>query len=79
VELRDGANGDSDGVANGIIVDPGGVVDVAAIRGLDIGIGGGCLIDTAAFGSKPFSNLALLLLISTILVCLTSLKRRYNK
>jgi hypothetical protein len=50
VELKDGGHGDSDGVANGIIVDPGGVAD-AASGGLDSGAGGGCFIATAAFGS----------------------------
>jgi hypothetical protein len=49
VELKDGGHGDSDGVANGIIVDPGGVVGAAT--GADSGAGGGCFIATAAFGS----------------------------
>jgi hypothetical protein len=43
VELQDGGHGDSDGVANGIIVDPGGVAG-AATGGLDSGAGGGCFI-----------------------------------
>ena len=47
VELKDGGQGDSDGVANGIIVDPGGVVG-AATGGLDSGSGGGCFIAAAA-------------------------------
>jgi hypothetical protein len=52
VELKDGGHGDSDGVANGIIVDPGGVADAASTGGLDAGgVGGGCFIATAAFGS----------------------------
>jgi hypothetical protein len=48
VELQDGGHGDSDGVANGIIVDPGGVAG-AATGGLasDSGVGGGCFITTA--------------------------------
>ena len=46
VELEDGGHGDSDGVANGIIVDPGGVVG-AATGGLDSGSGGGCFIAAA--------------------------------
>jgi hypothetical protein len=50
VELKDGGHGDSDGVANGIIVDPGGVAG-AASGGLDSGAGGGCFIATAAFDS----------------------------
>jgi len=54
VELQDGGHGDSDGVANGVIVDPGGVVASSAlgvISGADSGAGGGCFIATAAFGS----------------------------
>jgi hypothetical protein len=47
VELQDGGHGDSDGVANGIIVDPGGVAGAAATGGLDSGAGGGCFIATA--------------------------------
>ena len=51
VELKDGGEGDSDGVANGIIVDPGGVVGsdgvVGSVGGLDSGAGGGCFIATA--------------------------------
>jgi hypothetical protein len=50
VELKDGGHGDSDGVENGIIVDPGGVVGAATL-GADSGAGGGCFIATAAFGS----------------------------
>jgi hypothetical protein len=49
VELKDGGHGDSDGVENGIIVDPGGVADMGAVA--DTGAGGGCFIATAAFGS----------------------------
>jgi hypothetical protein len=51
VELKDGGQGDSDGVANGIIVDPGGVAGAAASGGLDSGAGGGCFIATAALDS----------------------------
>jgi hypothetical protein len=53
VELKDGGHGDSDGVANGVIVDPGGVVDAATTGGADSGgaAGGGCFIATAAFDS----------------------------
>jgi len=47
VELKDGGQGDSDGVANGIIVDPGGVVGAASTGGLDSGAGGGCFVATA--------------------------------
>ena len=50
LELKDGGHGDSDGVENGIIVDPGGVT--SSIAGPDAGVGGGCFIDTAAFDSN---------------------------
>jgi PKD repeat protein len=49
VELRDGGHGDSDGVANGVIVDPGGVVGTATTGGAS-GAAGGCFIATAAYG-----------------------------
>ena len=64
VELQDGGYGDSDGVANGIIVDPGGVVaaDDSGSSGSDPfqassgggggGGGAGCFIATAA-GEGP--------------------------
>jgi PKD repeat protein len=51
LELKDGGHGDSDGVANGVIVDPGGVAGVTSTGGLDTGAGGGCFIATASFGS----------------------------
>ena len=55
LELQDGGYGDSDGVANGIIVDPGGIASWGTVAGGsigDTGAGGGCFIATAAFGSK---------------------------
>jgi hypothetical protein len=55
VELQDGGHGDSDGVANGIIVDPGGVVG-AATDGLDPGAGGGCFIESATLGPSMEPN-----------------------
>jgi hypothetical protein len=48
LELKDGGHGDSDGVENGIIVDPGGVT--SSVAGLDAGVGGGCFISTASSG-----------------------------
>jgi hypothetical protein len=55
LEIQDGGYGDSDGVANGIIVDPGGIASLGAVSDGsigDTGAGGGCFISTAAFGSK---------------------------
>ncbi len=60
LELKDGGYGDSDGLANGVIVDPGGIASggsgstytgLSASTG-DSGGGGGCFIATSAFGSK---------------------------
>ncbi len=61
LRLVDGGAGDSDGVANGIIVDPSGPGAVAAVSSDSVaavaaatesgGGGGGCFIATAAFGS----------------------------
>jgi len=49
VELIDGGYGDSDGVANGIIVDPGGIASGGtSASGAGGGGGGGCFIGTAA-------------------------------
>ena len=57
VELKDGDYGDSDGIANGIIVDPGGIASAGStyvstgINSGGSGGGGGCFIATAAYGS----------------------------
>jgi hypothetical protein len=59
LELQDGGYGDSDGAANGVIVDPGGVVAVESLPspeadstgGSGSGGGGGCFIDTMAVNS----------------------------
>jgi len=59
VELKDGGHGDSDGVANGIIVDPGGVVGAATTGGAESG-GGGCFIATAAFRSRRAEEIKIL-------------------
>ncbi len=58
LELEDGGYGDSDGIANGVIVDPGGIASEESTYSGDVtsssesGGGGGCFIATAAFGSK---------------------------
>ena len=60
LELKDGGYGDSDGLANGVIVDPGGIASGGSgstYTGLSAntggsGGGGGCFIATSAFGSK---------------------------
>ncbi|MBU1162056.1 MAG: hypothetical protein KKF96_05820 [Proteobacteria bacterium] len=66
LELKDGGYGDSDGLANGVIVDPGGLASggstytggSASTGGS--GGGGGCFIATAAFGSKYENHVQLL-------------------
>ena len=66
VELKDGDYGDSDGIANGIIVDPGGIASAGStyvstgINSGGSGGGGGCFIATAAFGSKFEKHVQLL-------------------
>ena len=62
LELEDGGYGDVDGVANGVIVDPSGVISNGTSDSDNInssgssggggGGGSGCFIATAAFGSK---------------------------
>jgi acylphosphatase len=68
LELKDGGYGDSDGLANGVIVDPGGVssggsgstyTDSSVSTG-NSGGGGGCFITTASFGSKFEKHVQLL-------------------
>jgi hypothetical protein len=68
VELKDGGYGDSDGLANGIIADPGGIASEATEASTPIvssgsgggGGGGGCFIATAAYGSKFEKHVQLL-------------------
>ncbi|MFZ0484440.1 MAG: CFI-box-CTERM domain-containing protein, partial [Desulfobacterales bacterium] len=68
LELKDGGYGDSDGLANGVIVDPGGIASGGSgstytDSGVDIGGiggGGGCFIATSAFGSKFEKHVQLL-------------------
>jgi hypothetical protein len=67
LEVKDGGYGDSDGVANGLIVDPAGPVAASGGSGGgdsgggggDSG-GGGCFIATAAFGSYAEPHVKLL-------------------
>ena len=69
LEVVDGGFGDSDGVANGIIVDPGTLVDETVMVETDENIGSGgdgdddggeCFIATAAFGSYAEPHVKLL-------------------
>jgi PKD repeat protein len=76
VELQDGGHGDSDGVANGIIVDPGGVVGAAT--GTDSGASGGCFIATAKHTErndwlKPIVRVLLMPLVGISYIVRTSL------
>jgi len=60
LEVKDGGFGDSDGLANGIIVDPGGIASVGdSYSSLGSNIMG-CFIATAAFGSKFEKHVQLL-------------------
>ena len=69
LEVKDGDYGDSDGIANGVIVDPGGLAEagsstVGTSEGTGLGgggsDGGGCFIATAAFGSYAEPHVKLL-------------------
>jgi hypothetical protein len=66
LEVKDGGYGDSDGLANGVIVDPGGIAASEESSYTDTGSsgggggGGGCFIATAAFGSKFEKHVRLL-------------------
>jgi hypothetical protein len=60
LEVKDGGYGDSDGLANGIIVDPGGIASVGesySSVGSNIM---GCFIDTATFDSRFEKSVQLL-------------------
>ncbi|MBN2514858.1 MAG: fibronectin type III domain-containing protein [Deltaproteobacteria bacterium] len=67
LELTDGGSGDSDGVANGIITDPGGISSGSSqsLSG-DLGAGagdsgrGGCFLATATYGSPLESHVSIL-------------------
>jgi len=48
--LTDGGDGDFDGEANGVIVDPSGLGPITGVSSVSGG-GGGCFIATAAYGS----------------------------
>ena len=53
LEVKDGGFGDSDGLANGIIVDPGGIASIGDSSYSSLGSNiMGCFIATAAYGSK---------------------------
>jgi chitinase len=63
--LTDGGNGDADGIANGVIVDPAGLVEIDDIVGgpstsTTSSSGGGCFIDAAGSGRSLLSLLGLL-------------------
>lgn len=61
LEVKDGGFGDSDGLANGIIVDPGGIASVGDSSYTSLGSNTvGCFIATAAFGSKFEQHVQLL-------------------
>ncbi len=61
LEVKDGGFGDSDGVANGIIVDPGGIASDLSSSYSSFGSNiVGCFIATAAFGSKFEKHVQLL-------------------
>jgi hypothetical protein len=61
LEVKDGGYGDSDGLANGIIVDPGGISSIGDASYSTFGSNVmGCFIATAAFGSKFEKHVQLL-------------------
>jgi hypothetical protein len=71
LEISDGGYGDTDGVANGIIVDPIGIAsagDSSVGTSLDTG-GGGCFILTSKPGGSVYHVLILILISVTLFCC----------
>jgi hypothetical protein len=64
LELTDGGNGDSDGVANGIITDPGGISSGSSFPSSgELDAGGelrGCFLATATYGSPLEGHVSIL-------------------
>jgi hypothetical protein len=60
LEVKDGGYGDSDGLANGVIVDPGGIAAASGGDSYTVSGSSGCFIATAAFGSKFEKHVRLL-------------------
>jgi len=60
LEVKDGGYGDSDGIANGIILDPGGLAAGSTSGGGGGSDSDGCFIATAAFGSYAEPHVKLL-------------------
>jgi hypothetical protein len=61
LEVKDGGYGDSDGLANGVIVDPGGIASGESTFSTNVGTNiMGCFITTAAFGTKFEKHVQLL-------------------
>ncbi len=84
VELLDGGYGDSDGEANGVIVDPGGLggsvesVGSAVVSGPT---GGGCFIAGAGYNlnAKPSTNKSRTLLLPVGLILVAYISRIWKK
>jgi hypothetical protein len=75
VEYQDGGFGDLDRVANGVIIDPSGPGAAAAGGGAGGG-GGGCFVSTAALVFRmPIEALALVLLLGSLLIGLSRLRK----
>ena len=80
MEVKDGDFGDSDGLANGIIVDPGGIASVGDSSYSSLGSNiMGCFIATAAFGSKFEKHVQLLRRFRDIFLMSNSIGRAFVK
>ena len=80
LEVKDGDFGDSDGVANGIIVDPGGIASIGDSTFTSLGSNVmGCFIATAAFGSKFEKHVQLLRRFRDLYLMPSSIGRTFVK
>jgi hypothetical protein len=68
LELTDGGDGDTDGVANGVIVDPSGVGEPAASVASSQGGGGGCFVGALGDASPAAGYVLLLLSLGTLVI-----------
>ena len=74
--LTDGGSGDSDGVANGVIVDPVGVASPMSMPPDTSGSGGGCSIGARQNRATAFADSLIILMPLLVMAALRGIRRR---